>query len=212
MQNLFRLGIFYISAFIISTVPSATFTEGVTGQPESFFPSQAVSQTDKTISHLIYRGLFKYDESGELVSDLAEDWKISEDGMAYTVKIKKDQKWSHGLEITSDDLIYTAFKIPEFSGIATDKIDRYTVRYSLPTKFSPFLSFLTVGIMPVNAEEKQNPLMPISNGDFQVISVRRDGPAVRKIVLQNKDKSAKFKKLVFRYYSNEEELLLGAKL
>lgn len=212
MQNLLRLTIFYISAFIISTFPSTTHTEGVTGQPQSFFPSQAESQTDKTISHLIYRGLFKYDPNGDLIPDLAEKWEISKDGLAYTVTLKPNQYWAHGAEITSDDLIYTAFKLPEFSDVATDKIDTYTVRYILPNRFSPFLSLLTLGIMPVNAEETQNPLMPISNGDFQVVSVRRDGPAVKQIVLQNKDKKAEFKKLVFRYYSNEEELLVAAKL
>lgn len=212
MQNLFRLILFYISTLILSANPSATLTEGVTGQPKSFFPSQAESQMDKTISHLIYKGLFKYDSTGELVADLAEKWEISEDGLVYTVTLKAGQKWAHGAEISSDDLIYTAFKIPEFSGVATDKIDKYTVRYTLPNKFSPFLSFLTVGIMPVDAEEKQNPLMPISNGDFQIVSVKKDGPAVRQVVLQNKKENSYFKKLIFRYYSNEEELLVAAKL
>jgi len=212
MQNLFKLALFYISTFFIYIFPSSTHTEGVVGQPQSFFPSQAESQIDKTISSLVYRGLLKYDQDGLLVGDLAEEWKISEDGLAYTVKIKPNQYWSQGIEITSDDLIYTAFKLPEFSDVATDKIDKYTVRYILPNKFSPFLSLLTIGVMQANTEEKQNPLMPISNGDFQVISVKRDGPAVKQITLQNKNKDASFKKLVFRYYSNEAELITAAKL
>lgn len=212
MKNLIRLIIFYISTAIYSSFPSPTLTEGVTGQPKSFLPSQAESQTDKTISHLLYKGLFKYDENGTIIPDLAQKYTISKDGLVYTIKLKPNQKWSHGAEITSDDLIYTAFKLPEFSGVATDKVDRYTVRYTLPSSFSPFLEFFTTGIMPVNAEEKQNPLMPISNGDFQVISVKKDGPAIKQVVLRNKSKSAKFKKLVFRYYSNEEELLTAAKL
>lgn len=212
MKNLIRLIIFYISTAIYSGFPSPTLTEGVTGQPKSFLPSQAETQTDKTISHLLYKGLFKYDDNGTIVPDLAQKYTISKDGLVYTIKLKPHQKWSHGAEITSDDLIYTAFKLPEFSGVATDKVDKYTVRYTLPGPFSPFLEFFTTGIMPVNAEEKQNPLMPISNGDFQVISIKKDGPAIKQVVLRNKNKSAKFKKLIFRYYSNEKELLTSAKL
>ncbi len=212
MSHILRLVLFYLNTVLLSALPAPTFTEGVTGQPVSFFPSQAESPMDKTISHLIYRGLFKYNSEGNLIPDLAESWEVSDDGLTYTVKLKPNMHLVHGEEITSDDLIYTAFKVPEFKGVATDKIDRYTVRYILPNKFSPFLSFLTTGIMPVNAEETQNPLKPISNGEFQVLSIKREGPAIREVVLQNKNKEAFFKKLVFRYYSNETELLTGAQL
>lgn len=211
-MHLFRNILFYISSFLISIWPMETHTEGIVGQPQSFFPSQAVTQTDKTISRLIYRGLFKYDIYGVLVEDLAESWQVSEDGLTYTIKLKEGQEWSNGQEITSDDLIYTAFKSPDLTGVATDKVDRYTVRYILPNPFSPFLSMLTAGIMPVDAEEEQNPLKPISSADFRVIAIDRDGPAIKQVGLYNKDGDSDISKLFFRFYSNEEELVTAAKL
>ncbi|MFA6946670.1 MAG: ABC transporter substrate-binding protein, partial [Pedobacter sp.] len=125
-----------------SVAPANKYVEGVVGQPASFLPSQAQTQNDKTISSLIYRGLFKYDIYGALVPDLAETWDISEDGLVYTIKIKDNQKWTDGRKINADDLIYTAFKIADLQGVATDRVDDLTVRYTLPNKFSPFLSLM----------------------------------------------------------------------
>ena len=70
-----------IISFFIAILPTTKYTEGVVGQPSSFLPSQAITQTDKTISALIYRGLFKYDIYGVLQPDLADTWQISEDGL-----------------------------------------------------------------------------------------------------------------------------------
>src|SRR3989344_3781906 len=116
-----------IAAFVLSVAPSTNFVEGVVGQPRSFMPNEITTQTDKTISQLIFRGLFKYDNFGVLIPDLADTWTISEDGLVYTIKLKVNQRWTDGEEVSSNDLIYTAFTLPELSGIATDKVDELTV-------------------------------------------------------------------------------------
>lgn len=203
---------YYIYALIIALLPITAYSEGMVGQPNSFLPSQAVTSNDKTISRLIYRGLFTYDIFGTLIPDLAETWEISEDGLVYTVKIKDNQYWSNGKKITSEDLIYTSFKVPELNGVATDKVDELTVRYILPNKYSPFLSLLTMGIMPVNAEEKMSHLRPISSGDFSVGIIEKNGSLIKKIVLASTKSQYDIKKLVFRYYTNEDELVTASKL
>ena len=202
----------YISAFLLSITPMTQYTEGVVGQPRSFLPSQTVTQNDKTISRLILRGLFKYDIYGTLIPDLAETWTISDDGLVYTIKLKDDQYWSDNSKINSDDLIYTAFKVGNLSGVATDKVDDLTVRYTLPNKFSPFLSLMTVGVMKTNSEEKYNALMPISSGPFKVVRIERSGPIVQKVILVHNNPNENIRKLIFRYYVNEDELLTAAKL
>src|SRR3989344_7003093 len=204
--------IVYITSIILLVSPGNTFTEGVVGQPRSFFPSQLETQADKTISKLIYRGLFKYDIYGELVPDLAEGWEVSEDGLVYTVTLKVNQKWHDASPITSDDIIYTSSKVPALTGVATDRVDDKTVRFTLPNKFSPFLSLLTVGIMKVNTEENESPLNPIGNGDFKVISVNHSGPIVKEVILYNLNDNEDIRKLAFRFYSNEDELDMAARL
>ena len=38
-------------------------------------------------------GLFENDKYGNLIPSLAEDWSVSEDGLTYTYKLRKDAKW-----------------------------------------------------------------------------------------------------------------------
>jgi len=189
-----------------------SYTEGVIGQPRSFFPNQVETQVDKTISRLIYRGLFKYDIYGTLTSDLADTWSISDDGLVYTVTIKDNQYWSNGKKVTANDLIYTAFNVPNLSGVGTDKVSDLTVRYTLPNKYAPFISLLTVGIIPQDSIGTQNPIFPVSNGLFRIARVERDGPLIREVVLVNNDEKSKIKRLSFRFYANENELVVAAKL
>lgn len=211
-MNILQSIISYFAAFVLAIAPAPTYTEGMVGQPQSFLPSQATTQIDRTISKLIYKGLFRYDIYGALIPDLADTWEVSEDGLVYTVKIKDNQYWSDGKKVTSDDLIYTAFKTADLSGVGTDKVDELTVRYILPNEFSPFLSLLTAGVMPMNAEEKQNPLVPVSNGAFRVLRVEKNGPAIQRVILYKNLSQAAIRKVVFKFYVNDEELSLGARL
>lgn len=211
-MNILQQTTYYLISFLLSILPSVSYTEGIVGQPASFFPNQSATQNDKTISNLIYRGLFKYDIYGMLAPDLADSWAISDDGIVYTVKLKERQRWSDGSLITSDDLIYTAFKTPALRDVATDKIDEKTVRYTLPNKFSPFLSLLSEGVMKSNAEESSNRLFPITSGKFKVVRVKDSGPIVKEVVLYNTSSADNIRKLIFRYYSNDEELSLAARL
>jgi peptide/nickel transport system substrate-binding protein len=211
-MNIFTKIFFYFYSFLLATLPTSKFTEGIIEQPRSFLPTQAHNQTEKTVSSLIFRGLFKQDIYGTAIPDLADTWEVSEDGLVYTIKLKDHQYWSNGKKITSDDLIYTSFKSSDLGGVATDKVDELTVRFTLPNKYAPFLSLLTVGIMPSNAEEELNPLLPVSSGDFRVVRVERSGDLVKKIILANTSSEAEIRKLVFKFYSNDEELITAAKL
>jgi peptide/nickel transport system substrate-binding protein len=193
-------------------LPTPAYVEGVVGQPQSFVPNQADTYIERTVSDLIYRGVFKYDIYGAIVPDLADTWTVSEDGLIYTIKLKDNQYWSNGKKITSDDLIYTSFKSPELSYVSTDKIDDLTVRFTLPNKYAPFLSLLVIGVMPVDAEEKGNPLMPVSSDDFRVAHVEKSGSFINRVTLVTSSNDYQIKKIIFNFYPNDEELKMGAKL
>lgn len=200
------------SSWMLLLSPGSYFIEGVVGQPVSFLPGLSQNETDRAISSMLYRGLFKYDSDGQLVPDLAESWEISEDGLVYTITLKENQMWHDGSPITSDDLIYTSFNSPSLSGIATDRVSDKIVRFTLPNKYSPFLSLLTVGIMKVGTVEKYSNLQPVGSGEFSVLSINRSGPLIKEIVLETRNEESTIKKLAFRYYTNDEELEIAAKL
>lgn len=201
-----------LTAFLLAVTPVSTYKEGVVGRPASFFSSDAKSQHERTVSSLIYRGLFKYDIYGEIIPDLADTWAISEDGLVYTIKLKDAQYWTDGSKVTSDDLIYTAFTSPDLAGVATDKVDDLTVRYTLPNKYAPFLSLLSNGVMHIQAKQKENALKPVSNGNWQVVAVEKSGDRVSKVVLRTRNEDYQIRKIIFKYYSNNNELVIAAKL
>lgn len=51
-------------------------------------------------------GLTQLDEKNVPVSDLAENWDVSDDGLEYTFHIRKDAKWSDGTALTANDFVY----------------------------------------------------------------------------------------------------------
>ncbi|MFH1295119.1 MAG: ABC transporter substrate-binding protein [bacterium] len=188
-----------------------TFTEGVVGQPSSFLPIRAVTDTDKTISRLLYRGLFKYDNFGTLVPDLAETWAISDEGLVYTITIRANQYWSDGSRIDANDLLYTAYKSSNLSGIATDRIDERTVRYTLPNRFSPFLSLMTLGVMKNGSAEAPHSFYAPTSGPFRVASVKKKGDLIKRVVLMG-DETSNIKQIAFRFYPNIRDVITAYKM
>ena len=209
MEILNHLFVFLASVYL-SLVPAREVREGVIQQPDTFFPMQTDNTFEKTVSKLIFRGLFKYNIFGELENDLVDTYQISENGLEYTITIKKGQYWIDGTEINSDDIIYSSINSPSLAGVAIDRVDDYTIRYTLQNKYAPFLSLLTQGIIKNNSIESSNSLIPITSGDFRVLNVRRSGPIVKEITLY----SSKFKipKLTFKFYETEDDLITAAKL
>jgi len=209
-MELFQNLLVFLSSVYLSIVPAREIREGVIQQPNSLFPMHADNSVERTISKLVFRGLFKYNNFGELENDLVASYEISENGLEYLVKIKNNQFWVDGSEISSDDIIYTSINSPSLAGVAVDRIDNYSVRFKLQNKYAPFLSLLTQGIVKNNSLEASNSLNPISSGDFRILNVKRSGPIVKEISLY----SPKYKipKLTFKFYEQESDLITAAKL
>ncbi|MBU1016703.1 ABC transporter substrate-binding protein [Patescibacteria group bacterium] len=200
-----------ILLFFESVLLGPTYKHGSVGFPKSFNPLYAKSDSEKMISSLVFRGLFKYNDNQELVPDLAESYKIAEDGLSYEVKLKDTVKWHNGEPITANDVLYTASKSSVLREISTDKIDDKTVRFNLPNKFSPFLDLLTLGIVPTNSEDSSSLLM-FGSGDFIVSRVKMDKSNIKEVFLITKNSSFQFRKIVFKFYENEGSLMSAYKL
>lgn len=57
---------------------------------------------------LMHRGLFLADSAFESTRpDLAESLEISRDGLTYTIQMKEGIKWSDGMDLTIDDVIFS---------------------------------------------------------------------------------------------------------
>lgn len=150
---------FYINNTLSAPAYGGSFTEGEIGEPRLINPVIAQSQTDKDLSKLVYSGLYKYGPDGKLVPDLAaSDVQISQDQHEYTIKLKPNLKWQDGQALTADDVIFTIQLIqnPDYrspyrklwSNITAEKIDDQTIKLTNTGVSAPFLTNLTIGILP----------------------------------------------------------------
>lgn len=68
-------------------------------------PNKTNSVADATVSYHIFDGLYR-NVQGTLQPATAESYKVSEDGLVYTFKLRQDTKWSDGQAVTAKDYEY----------------------------------------------------------------------------------------------------------
>ncbi|MCR4279983.1 MAG: hypothetical protein NUV82_00985, partial [Candidatus Komeilibacteria bacterium] len=91
---------FYWSHTVILPAKGGDYTEGLVGAPNYINPLLAqYNDVDRDLSRLVFSGLLKYDEQGDLTLDLAEALEISPDQKQYTFKIRSNVLWHDGEEL-----------------------------------------------------------------------------------------------------------------
>lgn len=78
---------------------------GVGSLPESLGVDVSLTDRQNDVICSLFEGLLEVDESGDIMPSLALAWKVSDDGIDYTFKLKKDIKWSDGIRITASDFV-----------------------------------------------------------------------------------------------------------
>ncbi|MCG2686229.1 ABC transporter substrate-binding protein, partial [Candidatus Parcubacteria bacterium] len=210
--NWLKYVVFSFFYLVQSIILTPTLREGIVGQPTVISPlNTRPTEIDKTISNLVFRGLTKYDDRGQIVGDLAQDWEISEDGLTYTFHLLRNIRWHDRRKFTANDVLYTMSQAESLKMIASDKLDEYTVRFLLPDKFAPFLDLMRIGIVPQHLSGEMKPLRPIGTGLYKVLRVQTRGDKVESIVLGT-NQNYPYKKLTFNFYDDEEKLLQAARL
>lgn len=223
------------SAHFSSDVPAygGVLREGVIGLPRNVNPILAVSDVDRDLSTLIYSGLMKYNDKGKIVPDLAGSYKISNDGLTYTFKLKPNVEFQDGVTLTSEDVAFTIQKIQDPTLKSPRRIDwvDVTVKVVSPTEiefilkqpYSPFLSNTTIGIIPkhiwgsVNDDQfifSQYNTEPIGSGMYKISSISRDNGGIpTNYTLESwrgyYDVSPFIPSLTFNFFSDEETALVS---
>src|SRR6185503_9092600 len=134
------------------------------GDPKSFNDIIAKETSTTEITELIFEGLTTLDvHTLKVQPQLAETWEISEDGLTWTFRLRQDVKWNDGVPFTADDVVFTfndliynedipssardVFTIDD-QPFKVEKMDDFTVKFTLPVKFAPFLRGMTQAILP----------------------------------------------------------------
>ncbi|HIS74932.1 TPA: ABC transporter substrate-binding protein [Candidatus Galligastranaerophilus intestinavium] len=139
---------------------TSTIGEG----PKTFNPFNANDNTSAQLAGIMYDGLFTTDPyDGSIIPKLAKSIEILPNKKTYIVHLRHGIKWSDNKEITADDVVFT-YKTIIFGGFgdtatrdslyiegklpSVEKIDKYTVKFTTPKPFAPFLRMLTTPIAP----------------------------------------------------------------
>ena len=179
---------------VIKPKAGGVYTENLVGAPQYINPLYAsISEADRDLVRLIFAGLIKFDAQQNITGDLAKEWFINEEGTTYTFQLRDDVYWPDEKQFTSEDVIFTFETIKNegyqssirdnWAGIEVVAVDDFTVQFSLPEPFAPFLENLKVGILPAhlwaeilpeNATLAELNLKPVGLGPYQFNSFTKD--------------------------------------
>ena len=160
--------------------------------------------------------LLKFDNNAKIVPDLAESFKVSEDGLTYTYTLKKGIKFSDGSPLTAEDVAFSYLTIRDngagqidFKAIADVKaLNETTVEFKLKRRDSSFVTRTAkLGIVPKKGyAAKDYRMNPIGSGPFKMVKYE---PGQQLIVEPNPQyygKKSQFKRITFLFLSNETAL------
>lgn len=200
-----------------------TIIVGLQAEPTSLDSPQLSDYNSFRAAYGLYdRLLHLKDESTEVEPSLAESWDISDDGLVYTLNLRKGVKYHDGTDFKAEDVKFNLerqidpnhpyhdtgeFPYAEFTWGMVDKIevvDDYTVKITLKESFAPFLNHLAMhpaAMCSPAAIEKYGrdfSINPVGTGPFKFVSWT---PGVEVVVEKNPDywgEPPKVDRVIFR--------------
>jgi dipeptide transport system substrate-binding protein len=207
------------------------------GSPENFYPGINTTGTSFDANSQIYGRIVDFERGGtKVVPGLAERWTISPDGTEYTFFLRKGVKWhsNRGYKPTrdfnADDVMFAIerqwkeehpyFKVtsPNHSYFndmgmpklikSLQKVDDYTVKFTLNRPEAPFLSNLAMEYAGVQSKEYADAMLkagtpektdqePIGTGPFYLVQYQKDAVIRYKAFPEYYAGKAKIDDLVF---------------
>jgi peptide/nickel transport system substrate-binding protein len=197
-------------------------------------PADVTDGESITVMNNIFEGLVRYKPgSTEIEPCLATTWEASSDGLVWTFHLRQGIKFHDGTPFNADAVVFSYERQRDpnhsfhkygkweywswcFSEIAkTEKVDDYTVKITLGSPFTPFLStmamFTADVVSPTNCEKWGDQWFanPIGTGPFKFVEwVKGDHITLEK----NNDywgEKAKIDKLIFKVIDDPSARLIA---
>ncbi|GAB1469819.1 peptide ABC transporter substrate-binding protein [Chloroflexota bacterium] len=209
-----------------AAAPGGIYTEALIGSMGRLNPMLDWNNSaDRDVNRLLFSGLVKFDSRGLPQPDLVDSWGVSADGKVYNFSLRPNAIWHDGVPVTSDDVLYTieVIKSPGslfpqdikdlWMQIQIKRLDDKTFQFTLPEPFSPFLDYVTFGVLPKHLLEAipvdqlssaEFNLKPVGSGPYKFDSLLTSNGQITGVVLSaNPDfyLGAPFiEQVVFRYF------------
>ncbi len=204
-------------------VAGGEYIEGIIGQPSLINPILVNNGgPDGDLTKLIFSDLI----------DLAESYKINEDGRIWNIRLKDNLLWHDNQPITSDDVIFTIKAIqdldirsPLFSmwqEVIAERVSEREIKLILPEPYAffenamkelkPLPKHIFGSIPSSNIRLSDYNLEPIGSGPFKFVSFQkeRSGFITGYQLVRNEHyfkQKPYLEKFIFRFYQNEQEAI-----
>ncbi|MCB9136127.1 MAG: hypothetical protein H6636_11915 [Anaerolineales bacterium] len=214
-------------------IAGGSYTEALVGFPSRLNPLlDFYNQPDRDVDRLLYSSLIRFDEHGNPNPDLAESWGISQDGTTYSFSIRQNARWHDGEPVTSQDVVFTVellrdenMPVPDdlralWNDIEVEAVNPSLVQFHLPEPLSPFLDYLTFGVLPehllgslstTDIVDAPFNLQPIGSGPYLLSQFIVENDQIIGVELNAFDQyyfpRAFIDKVVFRYYPDSASAL-----
>ncbi len=162
-----------------------TLTVGMLSSSEpSFLNPLALSYTASTDIHeKLFLRLHRFDREMNIVPELAQSWKFSEDFRELTYNLRRDVKWSDGRPVVAEDVVYTyrlmvdpKIKYARAGQLqfveSVEAVDQFTVRFKFRQVYADELFDTGIFVLPKHVLEK---ISDLRSGEFEA-SLVSDGP------------------------------------
>jgi peptide/nickel transport system substrate-binding protein len=185
---------------------------------DSLDPHKMVAAGTKEVLFNVFEGLVKPNTKGELIPAVAESYKISDDGTAYTFTLRKGVKFHNGETVTVDDVVYSISRcagllgedalVPALSAVQkVEATDANTVVITLAKPSIEFLAYLTVAIIPKDYTNQST--APIGTGPFRYVSRTPQDNIVLEKFNDYWGEGARVDKVTYKIYEDSDALLLA---
>ncbi|ATF91879.1 glutathione ABC transporter substrate-binding protein GsiB [Cedecea neteri] len=148
-------------------------------------PYDANDTLSQAVAKSFYQGLFGLDKDMKLQNVLAESYKVSDDGLVYTIKLRTGVKFQDGTDFNADAVKANLDRASNpdnhlkrynlYKTIAkTEVVDPSTVKITLKEPFSAFINILahpaTAMISPAALQKygKDISFHPVGTGPYQL--------------------------------------------
>ena len=202
------------------------YTEAIIGSFQRLNPLfDHYNQADRDVDRLIFSSLVKFDAQGNAQPDLAETWGVSKDGLTYNFSIREGIVWHDGLPLTVDDVIFTVELMRSESSVTPSdvkdfwkqvtlhKLDEHNLQLRIPEPFSPFLDYLSFGVLPEHLLQNQSydqivestfNLQPVGSGPYKIDHLIVEKDQVAGVALRVNETyflgKPYIEQMVFRFY------------
>jgi len=214
-SRMLKVGLSLIAMTVAAGVQAKTLVYCSEGSPEGFNPQLFTSGTTYDASSVpIYNRLVEFKTgTTELQPGLAEKWDVSEDGKTYTFHLRQGVKWQTTKDFkptrtfNADDVVFSferqLDKNNKYHGVSggsyeyfegmdmpkliakIEKVDDYTVRFTLTRPEAPFLADLGMDFASILSKEYADNMLkagtpekldlnPVGTGPFVLQQYQKD--------------------------------------